>query len=270
MGIPLAFLLILVHYASPCLAQDAAPSPAIIQRWIADLGSPRNQVREQADKHLRNAGPKAELLLLEALQVAKSPEVRQRIEKILLGFGVRYEADFNGWDWVYGGIAHGQTFRALGREITSLHIRVAQLNDNRPKADLEVEIRDPDLKKVYARGFISSKVVDREFTWQKVQLKQLAPLQPQSTYIVFFHSQDTTNQGPWLVNQIYKDLYPDGTHPGDDHDHFFRMLFDDDALLHVGPALNAKAVPINSGNPGGTHYPGPLMLSGIGPVPALP
>jgi hypothetical protein len=86
---------------------------------------------------------------------------------------------------------------------------------------------------------------------------------------MFFHSQDTSNKAPWVVNEIYTKLYPDGTHLGYQSDFFFRLTFDGGRSIHVGPDDKTDlAIPISSGSSGGAKVAGPLNLVGFGPVPA--
>ncbi len=96
-----------------------------------------------------------------------------------------------------------------------------------------------------------------------------AHLTPGRHYTLLFHSQDTSNRTPWLVNAIYADLYPEGTHPGKaGHDFFFRIKYADGKVLHVGPERETgAATPISSGSDGGTEVKGALFVDGGGPVP---
>ena len=186
--------------------------------------------------------------------------------------GVRAKrCDFNGWHWVYANIAHAQTFEATGSRISSLKLRVAKLNDNKPSAPLEVEIRDPKFEIIYARGFIDAKVAQREFRWQQVELTHTSPLKTGGSYALLFHSRDNTNQSPWVVNAIYEDVYPPGRHGSNGHeDFFFAIDFKDGKSLRVGPdgEKTRMTTPISSGSAGGLPGDGgPLTLQGFGPIP---
>jgi hypothetical protein len=131
-----------------------------------------------------------------------------------------------------------------------------------------VEVRDPTLKCTYARGLIPVEGAGREFAWREVRWRHRAPLEPGDRYVLLFHSQDSSHRAPWLVNEIYADLYPDGEHLGYAFDFFFRLEFDGGRSVLVGPAKETGlAVPISSGSAGGMGQKGPLTLVGFGPVP---
>ena len=151
----------------------------------------------------------------------------------------------------------------------ALELRVARLNARQPAAALEVEVRDLALGQVYARGTIAPEQSQLQFAWREVQWQKCPVLTPGQSYMLLFHSQDTTNRVPWLVNAIYSDLYPDGGHPGKvPHDFFFRLKYADGRVLHVGPAQDTdNATPISSGSEGGTEVRGKLFIDGAGPVP---
>src|SRR5947209_6729892 len=60
-----------------------------------------------------------------------------------------------GWYWVYGAIAQGQTFIAPGSRLQGLRLRVARRGADVPQAPLEVEVREAGLRShVLARGRI--------------------------------------------------------------------------------------------------------------------
>jgi hypothetical protein len=239
-----------------------------IARLIAALDDDDFAAREEATAELRRVGAPAEAALRKALAESPSAEVRRRARDLLRSVRTRFEAESAGWSWIYADIAHGQTFRALGADLRSLRLRVARLNATAPAAPLEVEIRDPTLKATYARGLVPVEEAGREFAWREVRWRHRAPLTPGGRYVLFFHSQDTSHRAPWLVNEIYSDLYPDGEHLGYAFDFFFRLEFGNGRTLHVGPAKETtKAVPISSGDRGGTERKGPLTLVGFGRVP---
>jgi hypothetical protein len=264
-------LLALGALSAPAPAQPAAPgAPAgRVERLVRDLDHERFAVREAATAELQRIGPAAVPALKRLLAGPASPEARRRATALLRLLAADFEGRSNGWHWVYGGIAHGQTFQATGRRIRSLRLRVARLNGQRPAAPLEVEIRDPALRRVYARGVIPAEQARRTFAWREVQLARRAPLAPGREYVLFFHSQDATNRAPWLVNAIYHDLYPHGHHLGyPTEDFFFGLTFADGRSLRVGPHGGTDAaVPVGSGSPGGAPVAGPLALVGFGPVP---
>jgi hypothetical protein len=265
-------LLVLGSLAASDPAPPAAPeTPAgRIERLVRDLDHDRFAVREAATAELKRLGPAAAPALKRLLAGPASAEARRRAATLLRLVTTEFEGDSSGWHWVYGGIAHGQTFQATGRRIQSLRLRVARLNSRRPAAPLEVEIRDLTLRHVYARGIIPVEQAERTFAWRDVQLSHRAPLTRGQAYVLFFHSQDTANRAPWVVNAIYEDLYPQGTHLGyPTEDFFFRLTFADGWPIHVGPrGRSGAAVPISSGSQGGTPTRGPLDLVGFGPVPA--
>ncbi len=180
----------------------------------------------------------------------------------------RYIAESPGWYWVYQSIAQSQSFLAVGSHIEKLDIRVAKLNANTPQAPLEVEVRDPSLKQVFAHGKISAGPATRDFQWRKVSLDFEAKLQPGRRYLLLFHSQDTNNKSPWLVNAIYRDVYPHGRRVGGKGDLFFSIHFSGGRRLHVGPNEDAKpTIPTNSGLGGGAAYLAPLALYGESALP---
>jgi hypothetical protein len=243
--------------------------PGRIERLVGDLDHERFPVREAATAELKRLGPAAAPALRRLLAGPVSAEARRRAEAILRLVTTEFEGRGSGWHWIYGGIAHGQTFQATGRHLQSLRLRVARLNATRSAAPLEVEIRDLTLRRVYARGVIPAEQAERAFAWREVQLGPRAPLAREQTYVLFFHSQDSTSRAPWVVNAIYQDLYPHGTHLGyTTEDFFFRLTFTDGWPIHVGPPTRAEpVVPISSGSTGGGPAPGPLALVGFGPVP---
>ena len=166
-----------------------------------------------------------------------------------------YRQDSNGWSWVYQGIGHRQTFVSQGRKIEELRIRVARLNENCPSDALSVEIRDPSLELVYAQGRISPMRPKRHFEWARVGMDYVADLEPGKTYVLLFHSMGTQNDEPWVINVVYKDIYPGGQHAPHNHELFFSIAFDNDKQLVVGPKNErAKVLPINSGCGGGVPY----------------
>ncbi len=266
-------LLVLVSLAAGDPSQPEAPRtpPERIEQLVRNLDDKRFAVREAATEEFKRLGPEAAPALKRLLAGPASTEARRRAATILRLVTTEFAGDSNGWHWIYGGLAHGQTFQATGRRIKSLHLRVARLNPTMPAAPLEVEIRDLTLKQVYARGVIPVEQAERDFAWREVQLKHRAPLTREQNYVLFFHSQDTTNRAPWLVNAIYQDLYPHGTHLGNKtEDFFFRLTFADGWPSRVGPPENAKGgTPINSGSAGGTPLAGPLVLVGFGRVPPV-
>jgi hypothetical protein len=264
----LPVLLSALAAARPAEAPPDRATADRIARLIAQLDDDDFAVREEATAELRRIGPPAEAALRRALAESPSAELRRRARDLLRSVKTRFAGESAGWSWIYGSIAHGQTFRAAGADVRSLRLRVARLNATVPAAPLEVEIRDPTLRATYARGLIPVEEAGREFAWRAVRWRHRAPLAPGGPYVLFFHSQDTSNRAPWLVNETYSDLYPDGEHLGYAFDFFFRLEFGNGRTLHVGPAQETgKAVPISSGDRGGTAQRGPLTLVGFGPVP---
>lgn len=266
----MVFLIPLIDAGLPCLpAAEAKKIADRVARLIAQLDDDRFRVREAATKELKQIGSPAEKALRRALTESESAEVRRRAADILRVIATRYEGHSAGWHWIYGSIAHGQTFRATGRTMETLRLRVARLNSSRPAAPLEVEIRDPTMRTVYARGLIETTEAEREFAWRKVRWRHRAALTPEQNYVLFFHSQDTSNKAPWVVNAIYKNLYPDGTHLGyPTEDFFFHLTFTVGRSIQVGPGEKSDlSVPISSGSSGGTKVVGPLALVGFGQLP---
>jgi hypothetical protein len=260
-------LLLALAAAYPAEGPPDRATAARVARLIAELDDDDFAVREAATAALRRIGPPAAAALRKAAE-SPSAEVRRRARDILRTVVTRFEGESAGWSWVYGSIAHGQTFRAAGADVRSLRLRVARLNAAVPAAPLEVEIRDPTLKATYARGLIPAAEAGRNFAWRAVRWRHRAPLTSGRRYVLFFHSQDTSNRAPWLVNEMYADLYPDGEHLGYGYDFFFRLEFGNGRAIHVGPAKEAgPAAPCGSGGSGGTAQKGPLTLAGFGPVP---
>jgi len=266
----IVFSLPLVAASSGMSAAEPAPEKlaARIERLIEQLDDNQFKVREAATAELLRIGVPAMPALRRAFAESSSAEVRCRARKLMDTIAPRYEGHSAGWHWIYRSISHGQSFQATDRNIESLELRVARLNAVPPAAPLEVEVRDPALKAIYGRGSIDSAQAGRAFAWRKVQWRHRAPLTAGQTYVMFFHSQDTSNKAPWLVNEIYSELYPDGTHLGYSSDFFFRLTFAGGRSIHVGPGEKTDlAVPISSGASGGTKSEGPLRLVGFGPVP---
>jgi hypothetical protein len=263
--------IVIVMAAFPIGTPGSAPpldsSAAEVERLIAQLDDDTFQVREAATAALKRLGAAAEPALRRALAQSPSPEVRFRARTILREVAVHFVGQSRGWYWVYGSICHGQTFRATGRKIESLELRVARLNDT-PAAPLEVEIRDPRLKHLHARGRIITSEAQRSFAWRQVRWHNRSSLETGQEYILFFHSQKTSNSAPWIINAIYADLYPHGRHLGYEDDFFFRLSSDRGNPLHVGPDRETgESLPINIGAAGGAEAEGPLVLVGYGMVP---
>jgi hypothetical protein len=266
----MVFLIPLIDAVLPCLpAAEAEKITDRVPRLIAQLDDDRFGVREAATKELKQIGSPAEKAIRRALIESESAEVRRRAADILRVIATCYEDHSAGWHWIYGSIAHGQTFRATGQTMETLRLRVARLNSSRPAAPLEVEIRDPTMRTVYARGLIETTEAKRAFAWRKVRWRHRAALTPEQDYVLFFHSQDTSNKAPWVVNAIYKNLYPDGTHLGyPTEDFFFHLTFTGGRSIQVGPGEKSDlSVPVSSGSSGGTKVVGPLALVGFGPLP---
>ncbi len=242
---------------------------AKVERLITQLDDDDYHVREAASEALKKLGPAVETALRRVLAGSPSEELRRRITDILQTIAPRYEGQSPGWYWVYGAIAHAQTFKATGDKVQSLELRVARLNTRQPAAPLEVEVRDLTLKEVYGRGIIAAEQSGLQFAWREVKWQRQAHLTPGRGYTLLFHSQDSTNRAPWLINAIYADLYPDGAHPGKSgHDFFFRIKYADGKVLHVGPGRESEtSTPISSGSNCGTEVKGALFVDGVGPVP---
>jgi hypothetical protein len=263
----LALALLALAAAGAADAPDRATEKRIA-RLIKELDDDDFAVREEATAELRRIGPPAAVALRRAVAESPSAEVRRRARDLLRSVVTYCEAESAGWSWVYGSIAHGQTFRAVGADVRTLRLRVARLNATAPAAELEVEIRDPALKATYARGTIPVVEAGRDFAWRAVRWRHRAPLTAGDRYVLFFHSQDTSHRAPWLVNEVYSDVYPDGEHLGYAFDFFFRLEFGNGRSIHVGPAKETdKAAPFSRGSSGGAEQKGPLKLVGYGPVP---
>jgi hypothetical protein len=261
--------LLLAHAAAhPDEAPPGRASADHIARLVAQLDADDFAAREGASAALLRIGPPAEAALRKALAESPSAEVRRRARDLLRAVVTHFEAESDGWSWIYGSVAHGQTFRAAGKDVRSLRLRVARLNATVPAAPLEVEVRDPTLKRTFARGLIPVEGAGRKFAWREVRWRHRAPLAPGGRYVLFFHSRDTFGGAPWLVNETYADLYPDGEHLGYGFDFFFRLEFEGGRSIRVGPARETdRATPVGSGGKGGLAQRGPLTLVGFGPVP---
>lgn len=184
--------------------------------------------------------------------------------------GQSHEASSHGWYWVYEGAAQGQTFRATGTEVDKLQLRVAQLNEQSPTGDLEVEIRDRTLKEVYLKGTISATEARRDFRWLSVRVDHAAALEKGANYVLLLHSRNTARHCPWVVNAIYGDLYPEGRHLGYGDDLYFLVSYRNGETLRVGPSGNEHFVrPLNSGFAGGPPMRQPLTLLSPKVVPAV-
>jgi hypothetical protein len=267
LALSLPALLLALAAARPAEGPPGGAAAGRTARLIAELDDDDFAVREAATEALIRVGPPAETALRKAAE-SPSAEVRRRARDVLRTFMTRFEGESAGWSWVFGRIAHGQTFRATGADIRSLRLRVARLNATAPAAPLEVEVRDPALKTVYARGTIPVADGGRSFAWREVRWRHRAPLTPGRRYVLFFHAPGSGHRAPWVVNETYSDLYPDGEHLGYLFDFFFRLEFADGRTIHVGPARETdKAVPINSGTSAGNEAKGPLALVGFGVVP---
>lgn len=181
-----------------------------------------------------------------------------------------YEASSQGWYWVYEGVAQAQSFRAAGTEVDKLQLRIAQLNQQAPTGDLEVEIRDQTLKEVYLRGTIPAAEATRDFRWVTVRVEHAAALEKGTTYVLLLHSRSTARDCPWVVNAVYRDLYPEGRHLGYGDDLFFLVSYRNGETLRVGPSSNDHFVrPVNSGFAGGPPMRQPLTLISPKVVPAV-
>ena len=173
-----------------------------------------------------------------------------------------FEGRSAGWYWVYEGVAHAQSFVATGREVSSLHLRVARLNARQPLAPLEVEVRDVSLREVFLQGQIRPQEAGRTFRWVPATLKYRAPLQGGKTYVLLLKSRTTRHDAPWLVNAMFRNLYPHGRHLGWTDDLFFALSFGNGTGLRVGLPLSTEpTLPLNSGLKGGAPKPGVPTLS---------
>lgn len=265
-------LLVYILIVLPALAQQPAPpNPA---RLIGDLDHPSWRIKEAAFLELRQLGDSAVPALQSALNSGCSDSAREKIALLLsLRRPNAFDADFNGWHWVYSTIVHAQTFEATGVTVDKLKLRVAQLSVNRPIAPLEVEIRDKKLENVYVKGTIDPGELEREFRWQIVGLKHVSPLKSGETYVLVFHSRANKNTSPWAINCAYKDVYPTGRHwYTATEDFFFHIEYRDGISLRVGPKSDEAAkmkTPINSGAEGGAQVEdgGGLRLQTFGNLP---
>jgi hypothetical protein len=268
----LAFAALFLGFALSA-AQEPISSPKQPEKLILDLDHPRFRDREAAFEELVRMGDKAVPALQSALLNPNSAQARDRIYVLLaLRRPSEFDAHFNGWHWVYSTIAHAQTFEATGACVKSLKLRVAQLSSQRPTAPLDVEIRDPKLETIYVRGAIDPGVLERDFRWQKVTLKHVAPLKFGETYVLVFHSRANKNTSPWAVNAIYRDIYPFGRHWYTHHeDFFFHLDYHEGTSVRVGPKGDDTPMktPISSGAQGGAQVEdgGGLRLQGFGLLP---
>lgn len=181
-----------------------------------------------------------------------------------------YEASSQGWYWVYEGVAQAQSFKAAGTEVDKLQFRVAQLNQQVPTGDLEVEIRDRTLKAIYLRGTIPAAEATRDFRWLTVRVDHAVALEKGTTYVLLLHSRNTAQNCPWVVNAIYRDLYPEGRHLGYGDDLFFLLSYRTGGTVRVGPDSNDHFVrPTNSGFAGGPSMRQPLTLIAPKIVPTV-
>jgi hypothetical protein len=248
------------------------PGATRAERLIDELDHPRFRVRDEAFQELLRQGDAAVPALVQTLKKPSSAEQRDRIHVLLAKRRPsEFDADFNGWHWSFGWIAHVQTFEATGATVQSLRLRVAQLNDNRPAAPLEVEIRDLKFETIYALGSIDPAVTQRDFRWQPVALKHVAPLKFGETYALVFHSRGSKNTGPWVVNTVYRDIYPFGYQWHAKHqDVFFHIEYCEGTSVRVGPKGDdvTMKTPINSGASAGMIGDGPLAVQDFGPLPA--
>jgi hypothetical protein len=135
----MVFLLPLVSAALPRLS---AAEPALdkltvrIERLVAQLDDDRFKVREAATAELQRIGAPAAPALRRVFAKSQSPEARRRARAILRVVAARYEGHSAGWHWIYGAIAHGQSFQATDRILESLELRVARLNSSyRPRGN---------------------------------------------------------------------------------------------------------------------------------------
>jgi hypothetical protein len=269
LALSLPALLLALAAARPAEGPPDRATADRIARLLAELDDDDFAVREEASAELLRIGPPAEAALRKALAESPSAEVRRRARDLLRAVVTHFEGESAGWSWIYGSIAHGQTFRSAGKDVRSLRLRVARLNAAAPAAPLEVEVRDPTLKNTYARGLVPVEDAGRDFAWREVRWRHRAPLAPGGRYVLFFHSRDTFGRAPWLVNEMYADLYPDGEHLGYGFDFFFRLEFGNGRSLHVGPAKETdQATPFGSCGKGGLAQKGSLTLVGFGPVPS--
>ena len=256
------------------VAQEPTPSHAQVEKLISELDHPRFRDKERAYQELARMGDRAVPALRSALVKPGSAEACERIHVLLaMRRPSEFDAHFNGWHWVYSTIAHAQTFEATGATVKSLKLRVAQLSANRPTAPLEVEIRDAKFENIYVRGAIDPAVLERDFRWQPVGLKHVAPLKFGETYVLLFHARANKNTSPWAVNAIYRDIYPFGRHwYNQSEDFFFHIEYHEGTSVRVGPKGDDTPLktPISSGAQGGAQVEdgGGLRLQTFGPLPA--
>lgn len=255
------------------VAQEPIPSLRQPEKLILDLDHPRFRDRDSAYQELFRMGDSAVPALKNALIRPGSAEARDRIRVLLsLRRQSEFDADSDGWHWVYSRIAHAQTFEATGATVKSVKLRVAQLSANRPTAPLEVEIRDAKLETIYLRGAIDPGVLERDFRWRPVGLKHVAPLQFGETYVLVFHSRGNKNTSPWAINAIYRDVYPYGRHwYTHTEDFFFHIEYWEGTSVRVGPRgdFTLLKTPISSGAQGGqVEDGGGLRLQTFGPLPS--
>jgi hypothetical protein len=70
--------------------------PAKVKLWIGELGSDDFKTRERAARELAGVGPATASLIREALKETKSPEVRDRLERVLAKISTEIRLDFLG------------------------------------------------------------------------------------------------------------------------------------------------------------------------------
>jgi len=135
----------------------------------------------------------------------------------------------NGFQPVWAGQWHVQTFKAAGPKVESIRLRLAG-TEAAPGGDLVAELRDPRKPEVQplARAVFRAAAPDAkvpaegatvcrltpEFEWQSAPFKAEG-LEPGQVYELAFSSPEALDQSPWLVNCYYRDAYAGGEHrPG--------------------------------------------------------
>jgi hypothetical protein len=135
----------------------------------------------------------------------------------------------NGFQPVWAGASHVQTFTAAARTVESVRLRLAAAGDA-PGGELIIELRDPAKPEAEPLGTavfraevpgakpppegVAACRPTRQFEWQQAALKA-AGLEPGKAYELAFSSGGTEEKSAWLVNCFYRDVYPGGEHrPG--------------------------------------------------------
>ncbi|HOX07595.1 MAG TPA: HEAT repeat domain-containing protein [Planctomycetota bacterium] len=200
----------------PLTPEELAKINARVVELIKQLASDDWAKREEATTALIAIGNPAVPALEEA---AKSPDAEtatraaEALQKIK-GAPKRRKKKFDpnctdGYQAVYEGREHVQTFKATTDKLDFLRIRTARTINN-PMADLTISLRESGKEnaEALATATASSTEVTRFYRWFTMELKA-EKLEKGKTYELVFTS-GAAKSSPWLVNCFYRDAYPDG------------------------------------------------------------